>query len=207
LSGPVALETAVEALAPVLEEARRRGFVGPGPVEDHVRHAWPLVPVLPEAGVAVDLGSGGGVPALVLAWARPRLRWVLVESQDRRARWLHEAARRAGMAERTEVRQERAEATGRSTLRGQADVVTARSFATPAVTAECATGLLAVGGVLWVAEPPAEALNRWDGDVLDELGLRAVDGAPPGWAGFEQVRPCPDRYPRRVGIPSKRPLF
>jgi 16S rRNA (guanine527-N7)-methyltransferase len=201
------VDQAIGALSLLLGEAQRRGFVGPGPVGDHVAHAWPLVAVLPDEGLGVDLGSGGGVPALILAWARPRLRWVLVESQDRRARWLREALRRASMTGQVDVRRERAEAVARSDLRGRADVVTARSFAPPAVTAECGAPFLAVGGSLWVAEPPAPVPDRWDERGLDELGLRRCDGGLPGWAGFEQVRRCPERYPRRVGIPSKRPLF
>jgi 16S rRNA (guanine527-N7)-methyltransferase len=176
-------------------------------VQGHIDHALRLVPVLPADGCGIDLGTGGGVPGLVLAWARPGLRWVFIESQERRARWLREAARRAGVADRVEVRQARAEAEGRGGLRHEAEVVTARSFAAPGVTAECAAPFLRPGARLWVAEPPAEDPGRWPDGPLAELGLKRLPAVVAGWVGLEQVAPAPDRYPRRVGIPGKRPLF
>ena len=194
-------------LIAVLEEAQRWGFLGPRPVREHVVHAERLVPALPAVGLVIDLGSGGGVPALVLALHRPTLGWVLVESRERRATWLCEAVARAGIAATVEVRHERAETTGRGPLRGAGSVVTARSFAAPGVTAECAAPLLAPGGRLWVAEPPAPSVERWPSKPMHELGLRALPPSVPSWAGFEAVRPCPERYPRAVGVPSKRPLF
>src|SRR5579862_5051471 len=119
----------------VLEEARARGFLGPGPVDAHVRHAWPLVGELVGLRTIVDLGSGGGVPALVLAVALPASDWALVEAQARRAAWLTDAARALAVADRVVVLHERAEATGRGPWRGRAAAVVARAFGPPAVTA------------------------------------------------------------------------
>jgi 16S rRNA (guanine527-N7)-methyltransferase len=195
-------------LVEVLHDARGRGFLGPGPVEAHVAHALPLVAVLPDQGTVVDLGSGGGVPALVLALARPGLSWVLVEGRQRRAQWLAAAADRLGLGDRVTVCADRAEQVGRGPWRSRAAAVTARSFGPPAVTAECAAPLLELGGTCWVSEPPAAGPDRWPPGGLEMLGLvRRPGGEPPGWAGLDLVRPCPDRYPRRVGIPAKRPLF
>jgi 16S rRNA (guanine527-N7)-methyltransferase len=190
----------------VLEEAQRRGFLGPGPVESHVRHAWPLVDELPPAGHVLDLGSGGGVPALVLALALPGTSWVLVESHRRRAAWLEDAGRALDLAGRITVLEERAEVTGRGLWRGQAVGVVARSFGPPAVTAECAAPLLTAGATCWVAEPPDPDGARWPAAGLALLGL-AVTGRTAGWVALGAVSPCPDRYPRRVGVPAKRPLF
>jgi 16S rRNA (guanine527-N7)-methyltransferase len=164
--------------------------------------------VLPDEGAVVDLGSGGGVPALVLALARPGLSWVLVEVRQRRAEWLATAARQLGLDDRVTVRAERAEVVGRGPWRGRAAAVTARSFGPPAVTAECAAPLLEAGATCWVSEPPVAGPGRWPEDGLLLVGLaRRASGEPPGWAGLDLVRPCPDRYPRRVGIPAMRPLF
>ena len=164
--------------------------------------------VLPDEGTVVDLGSGGGVPALVLALACPGLSWVLVEVRQRRAQWLATAARRLGLGDRVTVRTERAEQVGRGPWRGSAAAVTARSFGPPAVTAECAAPLLERGATCWVSEPPTAEPARWPHDGLLLLGLaRRASGEPPGWAGLDLIRPCPDDYPRRVGIPAKRPLF
>lgn len=167
----------------------------------------------PCPGRAVDLGSGGGVPGLVLALVWPTTALVLVEGGARRAGFLEQMARRLGVDDRVRVDGRRAEEVGRDpAMRGGADVVVARSFAPPAVTAECAAPLLSVGGRLVVSEPPeAEQAGsrRWPGSGLAELGM----GSPRivrvgfGYLVAEQVSPCPDRYPRRVGIPAKRPLF
>ncbi len=74
-------------LLAVLERARRLGVLGPGPVLDHVVHAQGFIDVLadlPEGSVVVDLGSGGGIPGLVIAEARPDLRVLLLDSLERR---------------------------------------------------------------------------------------------------------------------------
>jgi 16S rRNA (guanine527-N7)-methyltransferase len=195
-----------EIVLPVLVESQARGFLGPGPVDVHIDHASPLAPALPREGLIADLGSGGGVPALILALLCQDSSWLLIESQHRRAAWLRAAVIGVGLAPRVAVIEARAEEVGRSAHRATAAAVTARSFARPGVTAECAAPLLRVGGSAWVAEPPRSAVSRWPAGPLAELGLRVGDGWE-GWARLELERPCPDRYPRRVGVPAKRPLF
>jgi len=117
------------------------------------------------------------------------------------------------MTDRVRVVEGRAEALGRGDLRGAADAVAARSFGPPATTAECAAPLLRPGGRLVVSEPPG-AVDRWPAEPLRELGL--VPLAPPaplvpsGQASVRVLRqdaPCPARFPRRDGVPAKRPLF
>jgi 16S rRNA (guanine527-N7)-methyltransferase len=193
-------------LTTTLAEAQRLGFLGPGPVAAHIDHAWPLTVRLPPTGCIADLGSGGGVPALILALAVPDTRWLLIESQRRRSAFLRKVVEDLGIGDRTEIVEARAEEVGRGERRGVSDAVTARSFAPPGVTAECAAPLLRPSGSLWVAEPPAGSGARWPEDGLAELGL--VRGMTiSGWAQLRQDRDCPDRYPRRVGVPAKRPLF
>jgi len=162
------------------------------------------------SGMAVDLGSGGGLPGLVLAHHWPASSWVLLDGNLRRTEWLAGAVATLGMADRVQVRCQRAEEAGRDpSLRSRFDLVTARSFGPPAVTAECAAPLLAVGGVLVVSEPPGGDPDRWPAAGLDQLGL-AVDGLIVEPVAFQRLRlvvPCPSRFPRRVGVPAKRPLF
>jgi 16S rRNA (guanine527-N7)-methyltransferase len=78
------------------------------------------------------------------------------------------------------------------------------------VTAECGAPFLAAGGHIVVSEPPDGDDARWPAEGVQELGL-AADGIVRTEAGsyrlLRQVAPCPDRYPRRVGMPAKRPLF
>ena len=192
-----------------LERARTMGFLGPGPVEPHIDHTAVFGSALQDVqGTVVDLGSGGGVPGLVLAVARPDLRLVLVDARARRCRFLEEATAALGLT--AEVIEGRAEVIGRTERRGTADAVVARSFGLPSATAECASPLLRVGGRLVVSEPPPPPQpDRWPPAGLRRLGLeatrRVVDGS--SVQVLEQRTPCPDAYPRRDGVPAKQPLF
>lgn len=195
----------------MLSEARRLGFLGPSPVEVHVRHslAYQECPLVAQAGLGLDLGSGGGVPGLLLACDHAMPRWVLLDAHQARTTFLREAVTVLGLTERVSVVNGRAEEVGRDARhRGAYDVVVARSFGPPAVTAECGAPLLRVGGGLVVSEPP-EGGARWPDDGLAQLGLdpASVSSGPPRLVSMVQRHPCPDRYPRRVGIPGKRPLW
>jgi 16S rRNA (guanine527-N7)-methyltransferase len=198
-------------LLAVLVRARQLGVLGPGPVEDHVVHAQAFVDALaalPGGSLVVDLGSGAGIPGLVVALARSDLRLVLVDAAERRTALLEEAVAALGVQEQVQVVRGRAEVLGHQDLwRQQAAAVTARSFGPPAVTAECAAPLLAVGGLLVVSEPP-EQVDRWPAEALAELGLEPQPAGDDDTVRIlRQVSACPDRYPRRVGVPAKRPLF
>jgi 16S rRNA (guanine527-N7)-methyltransferase len=88
--------------------------------------------------------------------------------------------------------------------------VTARSFAPPAVTAEIASGLVQVGGVLIVSEPPDDDDGRWPVSGLHVLGFSPAEIVQVGNAHFAVVTkegPVPARFPRSVGRPGKRPLW
>jgi 16S rRNA (guanine527-N7)-methyltransferase len=201
-----------DALDAVLAEARGLGFLGPGPAGAHRAHAAAFTAALAgrPTGHGVDLGTGGGVPGLVLATALPGWAWDLVETAARRAAFLERAVDRLGLGDRVRVRHLRAEDLGRRPAeRAGPDVVTARSFGPPAVTAECAAPLLRPGGLLLVSEPPAGGGDRWPAGGLGLLGLVLVERrpGPPALAVLRQDAPCPARYPRRPGLPAKRPLW
>lgn len=113
---------------------------------------------------------------------------------------------------------QRAEVCGHQEgLRGDFDGVLARSFGRPAVVAECGAPLLRVDGWLVVSEPPAAPAGtdgsdegpRWPAEPLRLLGLEAVELVHEGfeYRTFRQRTPCPERFPRRNGVPAKRPLF
>lgn len=201
----------MSALQDVLERAHRLGFLGPGPVDPHVDHARAFARAVPEAPEqAADLGSGGGVPALVLIDTWPESRWLLVESRERRAAFLSEAVTAMGVHERVEVLHGRAEDVGRDDQRrGRCGLVTARSFGPPPVTAECAAALLVPNGLLVVSEPPEARANRWPRGPLAQLGLvpaRTVDG-PPRLQVLRLDGDCPPGYPRESGRAKRRPLW
>ena len=189
-------------LLEVLDRSRGLGFLGPGSVRVHVDHAAGFAAGVDAPGWLLDLGSGGGVPGLVLARRWPGSRVVLLDSRERRCDFLTEAVRTLGLAARVVVECGRAEEAGhRRDLRGQFDLVTARAFGPPPVTAECGAPFLRVGGTLVVSEPPP--------DGLAPLGLAVgrswVDRYR--YQALAQVEPCPSKYPRKPGIPAKHPLF
>lgn len=198
----------------VLDQARAFGFLGPGPVEDHLEHSQAFARLieertdLPSAANCLDLGSGGGVPGLVLADRWATTTWTFLDAHQRRMSVLAEAVASLGW-QSAKLFVGRAEEYGRDDrLRGQYDLVVARGFSGPAVTAECSAPLLRVGGWLAVSEPP-EDRGRWDDDGLARLGLSGHRCEAGGRHFFlaQQVSLCPSTFPRRVGIPGKRPLF
>jgi 16S rRNA (guanine527-N7)-methyltransferase len=202
----------VGRLVDVLGEARDRGFLGPGPVEAHIEHARGLARLAGDAPASfLELGAGGGVPGLVLAHEWPEARMVLLESQQRRCAFLESAVERLELGGRATVACGRAEDLARAPQwRGSVEVVVARSFGPPAVTAECAVGFLAPGGRLVVAEPPEAGDARWPPAGVATLGLagpevRRALGVTA--AVFTLRSPADRRWPRRAGIPGKRPLW
>ena len=155
-------------------------------MEAHVDHALAFLRLVAGgelgdgAGRGLDLGSGGGVPGLVLAWRLPRWTWVLVDVARRRTSFLVTAVADLGMGDRVHVVRAKAEDLAHDpTHRLAYDVVTARSFAPPAVTAEVGGAFVRMGGALLVAEPP-DGLDRWDAVVLSGVGLenRGVTAFP-----------------------------
>ena len=168
-----------------------------------------IEPAIPKS--AADLGSGGGVPGLVLACRWPDTSVALIESGERRAAFLIEAVIRLGLGGRVRVIADRAESAGHDpACRAAFDLVTARSFGPPAVTAECAAPLLRPGGRLVVSEPPREEEERWPEAGLAALGMEPASVMGSAFFHFRvirQVRECPPDFPRRTGVPTKRPLF
>jgi 16S rRNA (guanine527-N7)-methyltransferase len=182
----------------------------------HLLDALAALPLVDELRPtrALDLGSGGGVPGIVLALARPDVRWTMVDAAGRKADALRAIAAQLGLGN-VEVVAERAELLGRGPARESFDLVTARACAALPVLAEYALPLLAVGGTL----------VAWKGHIsTDELAAGATASAELG-GGVPEIRPTgeealgehrfvvvakvgvtPDRYPRRPGQPARRPL-
>lgn len=203
-------------LGETLAESRLLGLIGPGPIEPHVEHAlgylatWNTLRDRPPGSV-LDLGSGGGLPGLVLAveWSCPI---VLVDSMIRRTSFLERAARAEGAPDGITVVLGRAETVSRDPAwEGTADLVTVRSFGSPSATAECGVRFLALGGLMIVSEPPdsPDNLNRWPAAPLAQLGLEPLlrTTEPFTFQVLIRTGPVPRQFPRRTGTPTKRPLF
>ncbi len=148
-----------------------------GPIEPHGHHAMGffafsgITPLLEYP--IMDIGSGAGLPALPLIEAYPRTSWTLIERRDGRCALLKRAIRRLGYSDRVEVRSTDVAVAARDPhLRDRAGVVTARSFGSPADTAECAAPLLRRGGLLVTSEPEdGDRHVRWPDTGLEQCGL------------------------------------
>jgi 16S rRNA (guanine527-N7)-methyltransferase len=163
-----------------------------------------------------DVGSGAGFPGLVLAVARPHAQYTLIESNRKRADFLREAISALSLSDVT-VLAERAEHVGRLTAHRESyDLAVSRAVAPLPVLLEQCLPLVSLTQRLIAQKGPSgeEEVER-SSTALDVLGGRVVEVrrvALPGGKGtralvvVEKVAPTPDRYPRRPGIPSKRPL-
>lgn len=124
-----------------------RGILGPreaGRLWDrHLLNCALVAELVPTGSHLVDLGSGGGLPGIVLALARPDLRITLIDSMLRRTTFLAEVVDDLGVADRVEVRRARAEET-----RLTADAVTARAVSDLGNVAAWSAGLVRSGGLL-----------------------------------------------------------
>jgi 16S rRNA (guanine527-N7)-methyltransferase len=214
----------LERYVALLLDANRRlnltRIVAPDAVAvDHLLDALAALPLLDAIRPArlVDLGSGGGVPAIPLAIARPEWAWTLVESTGRKAAVLREMSEALGLAN-VEVVAERAETVGRQAAhRERYDVATARACAALPVLLELALPLLRTGGRLlaWkgpvTAEDPEIARGAHAAALLGGGAPRVVPSGFDELGGhtlveIDKTGPTPARYPRRPGEPARRPL-
>lgn len=192
-----------------LGRSQSLGTIGPRDLDDHLGHALGYSEVLVALGITsgdcADLGPGAGLPALVIAATLPDTDWTLVERRERSVARLDITISRAGWTDRVRCWLGDAEIAGRD-LRGEFDLVTARGFGPPAMTAECAAPLLRMGGTLLVSEPPGEQ-ERWPEDELAVLGLEARPVDNPLYWVATKVGETPDKFPRRVSVPRRKPLW
>jgi len=160
-----------EALLSALRAIRARGAIGEVSLEQAIVHAEQFVAALPaEVGTLIDLGSGGGLPGLVIALRRPEVYVTLVERRQSRADLLSRAVRSLGLSAHVAVRATDVRIVAELS-HGTFDVVTARSFAAPSITARWAGVLLRAGGRLVVSEPPIDDVDRWPVRLLASSGL------------------------------------
>lgn len=136
--------------------------------------AWRALGRLP--GRVVDVGSGGGLPAVVWCIAGYAPEGVLVEAERRKGEFLRLAAAELGLS--LEVRWARAEDEARGALRDAADLVTARAVASAPVAVEVCGGLVRTGGTLCLLKGTpqrAEAEARMAAPVARRMGFAAVE--------------------------------
>lgn len=162
-----------EELLRVLAEAQRIGTLGPAPVSETIRHStWFADTLPPDTDRVVDLGSGAGVPGLIVAIVRPTVHVVLVDRRTKCADALRRAVHALGLADRVSVRC--ADAADLSQLpdwRHSFDAALSRGFGPPLVTLALSALFVRVGGIVVISEPPNDMPDRWAGIELTERGL------------------------------------
>ena len=172
-----------------------------------------LLEHLGSARSLVDVGSGAGLPGIPIKIARPDLDVTLIESDQGKAAFLVQACAALELGQ-VEVVAQRAEEAGHDPrLRERFDVAVARALAPLPVLVELCLPLVRVGGRLLAqkteAEDPGAAAHATQllGGELSHVVLTPSAARKSGTVVvIDKVRPTPDRYPRRPGIPGRRPL-
>jgi len=218
-SAPTAAEPALEALLELLADPRAPISASTVSRARDVHIADSLsgleIEPLAAAGRVADLGSGAGLPGLVLAACRPEARFDLIESLGRKCDFLRDAAERMGLANVTVVC-DRSEDWASSNGREAYDAVTARAVGSLATLAELASPLLREGGVLvaWKgarseAEESelAQAGERLAMKPLEVRSVRPYPGSRDRHIHLLRKNgPTPNGLPRRPGMAAKRPF-
>ena len=164
----------------------------------------------------VDIGSGAGFPALVMAIVRPAWSIIAIESTQKKAAHIETTANTLGLRNITVLAQ-RAEAVGQTPIyRESADIVTARAVSRVGVLAELGLPLLKVGGSLWLFKTIEKAAPEC---AQATKALTLLGGSTPTQHTFSSPlfdQRClinvikqgktPSLYPRRDGLPEKNPL-
>jgi 16S rRNA (guanine527-N7)-methyltransferase len=164
------------ALVDALLDAQRLGFLGSRPIPEVIEHARGFVRALRAREndrvieSVLDLGSGGGVPGLIIAHDLPAVRLTLLDRRAKRTDALERLVRRLGWQDRITVA-----CTDVTTFvpADPFDAVVARGFGPPEFTLTQAARLARDGGPIVISEPPG--VDRWDDRLLAELGLRRVE--------------------------------
>lgn len=164
---------------------------------------------------AVDVGSGGGAPAIPLAIAWPGLRYALVESIAKKARFLEDAIAALGL--HVTVLNARAEDVGRDeSHRENYDLVTARAVAPLPTLAELTLPLARIDGIITLPKGPkapeemkaaGRAIALLGGEIAGVERAEIPDSPETRLAVILRKRAAtPEGYPRRAGTPGRKPL-
>ena len=186
----------------------------------HFLESVALIPILAQAGYSlrdrslIDVGSGAGIPGIPLKILEPSLRLTLVEAKQRKAEFLHALLPMLGLGDVT-VLTRRAEEAGRDpNHRDQYDFAVAKALAPLRTLLELTLPFLRMGGLALApkgthveheVEEASVALDMLKGSVraIEPLPL----SEPPQTVILvDKDLPTPQRFPRRPGMPAKRPL-
>ena len=163
----------------------------------------------------LDIGAGAGFPSLPMKILYPQLDVTIIDSLNKRINFLQLLAEKLGL-EGVHFYHGRAEDFAQDKIfRAQFDIVTARAVARMQVLSELTIPYLKVGGkllALKASNAPEEltesknALNLLFSKVEDNISYTLPNGDPRYITIVEKKKETPNKYPRKAGMPNKRPL-
>ena len=171
--------------------------------------------VLNEPISLLDIGAGAGFPSLPMKILFPQLEVTIIDSLNKRIQFLHLLAEDLGL-EGVHFYHGRAEDFAQDKqFRAQFDLVTARAVARMQVLSELTIPFLKVGGRLIALKASSAedelhqakiALNLLFAKVLENVDYQLPNGDPRTLTIVEKKKETPNKYPRKAGVPNKRPL-
>ncbi len=170
---------------------------------------------IPPQARLLDIGSGAGFPGMPLAIARPDCSVMLLEASAKRCAFLRQSVAALGL-QNVEICEARAEKAGHdAALRESFDCVTARAVTALPALAEYCLPFLRLGGLFLAMKGPAyaeelaaaeAALAILGGEYLGCREAALPQGEQRRILRIRKNAPCPEKYPRREGMPEKKPL-
>ncbi|WBW49976.1 16S rRNA (guanine(527)-N(7))-methyltransferase RsmG [Peptoniphilus equinus] len=162
----------------------------------------------------LDVGTGAGFPGMALKIYEPQLRITLMDSLNKRIRFLNEVIDTLHLTDIKAVHG-RAEECAKQNMRETFDVVTSRAVANMRTLLEYDLPFVKVGGVLIAMKGPEaedelnasqKALTTLGGKVLEILSVELPEDLHHTLVIIKKIAPTPDKYPRAGGKPRSNPL-
>lgn len=199
------------------EEVQTKHFLDSLSCWEAIGRAWDLS--TGERGVriqAIDVGSGGGFPGVALKIALPALDLTLLEAKGKKTEFLQTLVVRLGLTDVKVIKARAEEVGGDPNHRERYDLALARALAGMATLAELTLPLVRIGGLVIAqkgknpaseVEAAQKAIHTLGGQVK-EIIPTAIPGLNSArhLVTLEKVSPTPAKFPRRPGVPAKRPL-
>ncbi len=191
------------------EEAQVRHFL------DSLSAAQPLPPFMLRSGAFIDVGSGGGFPGVPIKLAFPGMAGTLLDSTAKKTAFLAHACDILGLQDMTVCTGRAETAAHDAGMREKFDIAFARAVAEVAALAELTLPFVRVGGLVVMHKKAAisaeleraqNAIDALGGGVREVMTVSLPGLDDRSLVVLEKQHPTPERYPRRPGMPAKRPL-